>query len=80
MVKKEYAPKSRFVVEVSKPRILGAYLNGEQIDPDSLQASVRADDSRIWVEVTQEVIEDMTGEKHPFGSFTNMEVVFVEAE
>jgi hypothetical protein len=76
-MKAEYAPLARIVVEVSKPRILGLYVNGE---PRDLPAgvTVRTGETSIWVDFTEDSMPELEG--RGVGPARGIEVKWIEDE
>lgn len=77
-MKKEYAPKPRIVVEISKPRILGIYVNGEKTDiPATLEYSEsrygRPNVNVTFIEDSHPLIEGMG-----VGSAPDIEIEFAD--
>jgi hypothetical protein len=77
-VKNKYRPKPRFVCEVTKPKIVAMYMNGEQFDPAILNAAVEFRQNHFTVSVTLEEVQELTGMDYPYGAFTDMEIEFVD--
>jgi hypothetical protein len=53
-------------------------MNGEQIDPARLKASITVSNRQVHVETTIDAMKDLTGVEYPAGAFGDMEVEFVD--
>ena len=78
MRKPEYGPRPRFVVELTKPKIVAMYMNGEEISPAVLKASVDTKANHVSISVEHEEVEFLTGMDYDYGPFDDMEILFVD--
>lgn len=80
--KYEYEPKPRFVVELTKPKVLAFYMNGKQVPLESVNPTISVRNGsfgqNITVEVTLEDIQMLTGMDYDYGPIPNMELVFLD--
>ncbi len=77
MTRAEYFPHPRIVVEVTKPRLVGIYVNGEKRDiPAGVEIRTGDSDGRLWVDFTKDSMPELEG----FAGVNNVEVKYVDEQ